>query len=187
MNKFHALISFVILVFCGNTSSFGQICMGKACEISFFSAAALENISAVNKTSKPVMNTASGDFQVKISVRAFHFEKPLMEEHFNENYLETEKFPDAIFKGKINETLDYTKDGSYEVTVNGKFTIHGVEKERNGIKGKVTIKGSEIMVDASFPIHIADYNIKVPSLVVKNIAEDVDVKIVATLEPYKKP
>jgi hypothetical protein len=162
-----------------------QIYIAKTCEISFFSASPLEDIMAVNKACKPIINTATNDVQMKIAISAFQFEKPLMQEHFNENYMETEKFPNAIFKGKINEKIDWTKDGEYKVTVTGKLMIHGVEKERT-IDGIVKIKGQEITISGNFKVHIADHGIKVPSLYVQNIAEDVDVKLNAVLEPYKK-
>src|SRR6476620_6581138 len=116
-----------------------QIFIAKTCEISFFSASPLENIEAVNKACKPIINTATNDVQMKIVISAFQFEKPLMQEHFNENYMESEKFPNAIFKGKINETIDWKKDGEYKVTVTGKMTIHGVEKDKT-IDGVVKIK-----------------------------------------------
>jgi len=162
-----------------------QIYLAKTCEISFFSESPLENIEAVNNASKPILSTATGDLQMKIPMKGFVFAKPLMQEHFNEDYVESDKFPDAFFKGKINETIDYTKDGEYKVTATGKITIHGVEKDKT-LDGTLTIKGGQIMLQGAFNIHIADYNIKVPSLYVKNIAEDVSVKLNATLEPFKK-
>ncbi|MCK6648179.1 MAG: YceI family protein [Bacteroidia bacterium] len=162
-----------------------QIYIAKSCVISFFSSSPLEDIEAINTNTKPVINTTTGDVQMKIAITGFVFEKPLMQEHFNENYMESEKYPSAIFKGKINEKIDWTKDGEHKVTVTGTFEIHGVKKERT-IDGIVAIKGNEITISSKFNIHIADYNIKVPSLYVKNIAEDVEVKINAILEPYKK-
>ncbi|MGQ0827802.1 MAG: YceI family protein [Bacteroidota bacterium] len=164
---------------------FAQIYMAKTCEISFFSASPLENIEAVNKACKPLINTASGDVQVKIVISAFVFEKPLMQEHFNENYMESEKFPNAFFKGKINEKIDFTKDGEHKVTVTGKLTIHGVDKDRT-IDGVLSVKGSQLIISSKFNVHIADHEIKVPSLYVQNIAEDVEVKLNAMLEPFKK-
>jgi hypothetical protein len=162
-----------------------QIYLAKECEIRFFSGSPMENIEAVNKASKPILNALTGDVQAKIVMQAFQFEKSLMKEHFNENYVESDKYPDAIFKGKINEKIDYTKDGTTKVTVTGKLNMHGVEKEKN-IEGTVTVKGQQVILDTKFNIHIADYNIKIPSVVVKNIAEDIEVKLNATLELYKK-
>lgn len=176
-------LSIVALAF--SSSMFAQIYIAKNCEISFFSASPLENIEAVNKACKPIINTSTNDIQMKVVISAFQFDKPLMQEHFNENYMESEKFPNAIFKGKINENIDWTKDGEYKITVTGKLTMHGVEKERT-VEGVVKIKGTEITISSKFNIHIADHGIKVPSLYVQNIAEDVETKITAVLEPYKK-
>ncbi|MES2592226.1 MAG: YceI family protein [Bacteroidota bacterium] len=162
-----------------------QIYIAKTCTVSFFSSSPIENIEAINKSSKPIINTATGDVQIKIVMSGFVFEKPLMQEHFNENYVESEKFPNAFFKGKINETIDYTKNGEHKVTVTGKLTIHGVEKDRT-INGTVAVKDSEIAISTKFNVHIADHDIEVPSLYVQNIAEDVEVKLNAILEPFKK-
>ena len=181
MKNVFLLLTTVLL----STSMFAQIFMAKTCEISFFSESPLENIEAINKAAKPILNTSTGDIQIKIAMTAFVFEKPLMQEHFNENYAESDKFPAATLKGKINETIDWTKDGEYKATVAGKLNLHGVEKDRT-FDGTITIKGSEITLSTKFIIHIADYDIKVPSLYVKNIAEDVEIKLNAILEPYKK-
>ena len=172
--------------FIASSGLFAQIYMAKTCDITFFSASPLENIEAVNKACKPIINTATGDVQMKIVITAFQFEKPLMQEHFNENYMESEKFPNAIFKGKINEPVDWTKDGEYKVTVTGKLNIHGVEKDRT-IDGVVKVSGGTAMINSKFVIHIADHGIKVPSLYIQNIAEDVAVNLTASMEPYKKP
>ena len=120
----------LIITIAANTGMFAQIYIAKTCEISFFSSSPLENIEAINKAAKPLLNIATNDIQIKIAISAFVFAKPLMQEHFNENYMESDKFPNAIFKGKINEKLDWTKDGEYKVTVTGKLSIHGVEKDR---------------------------------------------------------
>jgi hypothetical protein len=164
-----------------------QIYKGKdgGTTISFFSKSPLEDIDATNKTCMPVFNTSSGDYQVRVTMTGFKFPKALMQEHFNENYVESEKFPYAIFKGKINEKLDLTKDGEYKVTVTGKMELHGVTKDVT-TDGLVTKKGNDIIVHSKFKIKIADYNIKVPSLYVQNIAEIVDVTMDSTLEPYVK-
>ncbi|MCX6296206.1 MAG: YceI family protein [Bacteroidetes bacterium] len=166
-------------------SSFSQIYIGKVCEISFFSKTTVENIDAVNKSTTPLLNIATGDIQMKSAMTGFVFEKPLMQEHFNENYVESEKFPYAIFKGKINEKIDYTKDGDYKVTVTGKLKIHGVEKDRT-IDGIVSVKGGVISISSNFKIKFADHNVEIPTLYALIIPEDTDVKISATFEPYKK-
>lgn len=161
-----------------------QIYVSKSCEISFFSSAPLENITAVDKATKPLLNTANGEVKFKITIKGFTFEKQLMQEHFNENYMESEKYPYAEFKGNINEKVDYTKDGTTDVTVTGKMTIHGVEKERT-IKGKITVKGKEITIECKFDVALKDHNITVPELMFQKIAETVEVKVNAVLVPLK--
>ena len=158
----------------------------------------MENIEALNKGAIIVLNTNSNDLQIRVSVSNFKFKNALMEEHFNENYMETEKkgpkdasgavtYPNrnAIFKGKINEKIDYSKDGENKVTITGKMEIHGTPKDVT-IDGTLTKSGNEINISSKFKIKVADYNIKVPSMYVKNIAEVVDVTINSTLEPFQK-
>lgn len=153
--------------------------------ISFFSAAPLEDIEAVNKSAIIVLNAAQNDFQMKVRIETFTFKNALMKEHFNENYMESEKYPECVFRGKINETVDYTKDGETKVTVTGKMEMHGVTKDVT-IPGTITKSGNDLKLNAKFKIKIAEYNIKVPSMYVKNIAEEVEVTFSTTLEEYKK-
>jgi len=176
-------------------TGFSQIYQAKdnSTLVHFYSKTPLENIDAANKGAIIVLNTATGGLQVSVTIQNFKFKNGLMEEHFNENYMETQKqaedgsFPNrnAVFKGKINEKVDYTKDGENKVTVTGTLKMHGVTKDVT-MDGTLTKKGTEILLDSKFKIKIADYNIKVPSAVVTNIAEVVDVTLVSTLEPHVK-
>ncbi len=177
------LLSFTVVAI--SSSIFAQIYVAKTCEVSFFSASPLENIEAIAKAPKTFLNTSTNDVQIQITNTAFMFEKPLMQEHFNENYMESEKYPNTIFKGKINEKVDFTKDGEHKVTVTGKMSMHGVDKDIT-INGVVKVKAGEITISSTFKVHVADYKIKVPSLYIQNIAEDVDVKLNAVMGPIKK-
>jgi hypothetical protein len=187
-------ISLFLLALTFVTSVKAQIFKAKdgGTEVTFFSSSPLEDITATNKGAIVVLNTTSGDIQVRISIANFKFKNAMMEEHFNENYMETEKkvgdaYPNrnAVFKGKINEKVDYTKEGETKVTVTGKMEMHGVTKDVT-LEGTITKKGTEMIVFTKFKIKVADYNIKVPSLYVKNIAEVVDVTLSSTLEPFVK-
>ncbi len=153
--------------------------------INFYSKSPLEDIEANNKNAVIVLNSATGDIQVRITIQSFKFKNGLMEEHFNENYLESTKYPNCVFKGKINEKIDYSKDGQNKVTVSGKMELHGVTKDVE-LAGLLIKKGNEINIDSKFKLKIADYGIKVPTLYVKNIAEIVDISVVSTLEPFIK-
>lgn len=179
MKKTLTLISLLLLFLIGLKA---QIYIGKTCEISFFSRAPLENISAVNKTTRPVLNTINNELIIRISVQGFKFERALMEEHFNENYLESKKYPHALFIGQINELVDYKKEGVYQVSASGYLNIHGKDRQRT-IEGMLTIKDGVIILQATFNIELADYNISVPKLVFENISEIIEVKINAVLIP----
>jgi polyisoprenoid-binding protein YceI len=175
MKKFTLLVSSLILCCTAIKSQTGVYTL-KETNVSFFSATPMENIEAKNKFVEGAIRTSDKLVQLKVHNIGFVFDKALMQEHFHENYMETEKFPHTLFKGNIVEAVDWTKDGETAVTVKGKLTMHGVTKDVE-IKGKITIAGGKMSIEAKFPVKIADYGIKVPSLVTKNIAETVDISI----------
>jgi hypothetical protein len=179
----HFILFASMVLFCKST--FAQLMKGDKSTVSFYSKTPLEDIDAKNTNIVSVMNTASKDIQIQVVAKGFVFKSALMQEHFNENYMESEKFPISTFKGKINETVDYTKDGVTKVSATGKLNMHGVTKEVT-ITGTITLKGDAVTIDAKFPIKLEDYEIKVPSLYVKNIAETIDVTMSTTLLPFKK-
>lgn len=151
-------------------------------KISFLSDAPLEDIYAESKKSTSVLDATTKKFVVVMKTNTFVFKNPMMQEHFNEDYMESDKFPKATLSGDIIGDFDVTKDGSYDVTVKGKLTIHGVTKDRE-IKGKIIVKDGKVSVEANFAIKVADHGIKIPSMKVKNIAEVVEVTV--SIE-YKK-
>lgn len=161
----------------------GQIYMADSCRVTFFSAATIEDIKAANTSSIPVMSTATGDIQISISNDQFIFRKKLMQEHFNEDYMESDKYPNTIFKGKVNEKVDYTKDGVNNVTVTGVMDMHGVQKTIT-IPGTITVKNGIIFLAAKFDVKPSDYNIKVPMVIGSNIAQKIAVSFNATMKPY---
>jgi polyisoprenoid-binding protein YceI len=146
--------------------------------ISFFSATKMENIKADNNQVMSVLNTATGELQFSVIIKNFHFEKALMEEHFNENYLESSKYPKAVFKGIINaiNTVNFTTDGSYPVQAIGELTLHGVTNKL-AVKATLVIKAGKIAGQSTFMIALADYKIQVPKLVEANIAKTIEVKV----------
>jgi len=163
----------ISLFFAVNTEAQNYICRDG--ETSFFSETPLENIAALNKTVTSVLNTATNEIAVKMVMTEFKFKNHLMEEHFNENYMESSKFPNGIFKGKINETIDWKKNGTFDVSAKGMLIMHGVSKERL-LKGKVSIKDEEITLLCDFNIPLADHKIDVPTLVIAKIADNIAVK-----------
>lgn len=146
--------------------------------ISFFSTTNLENISADNNQVVSVLNAQNGELQFSVLIKGFHFKKALMEEHFNENYLESDKFPKATFKGNITDIakINFTADGSYNTTVTGDLTIHGVTQKVSS-NGVITVKAGKINATAKFKAKPSDYNISIPKLVKDNIAETIEITV----------
>jgi polyisoprenoid-binding protein YceI len=173
-------ISLIFISFSG----FSQLYLGKAGETSFYSEAPLENITAVNKQVTAALKVETGDVAVKMQMNQFQFPNKLMQEHFNENYMESSKFPTGTFTGKIQEKIDFTKDGIYDVTTKGNLTIHGVKKERT-ITGKLTIKGTTLTLVSNFDVKLVDHKIDIPTIVFAKIAEVIAVKNTINLEIQK--
>ncbi len=153
-------------------------------EISFFSETPMENIDAVNKAVKALINTKTGEVAFIGTNVGFHFEKPLMEEHFNENYMESDKYKVSVFKGKIVEQVNYAENGEHKVVVKGVLNIHGIEQERE-VPGVITIKDGKINVTTDFIVKVKDHKIDIPKLVIKNIAESVKVTVNLNFELKK--
>lgn len=152
-------------------------------KISFFSETPVENISAENKIATSLIMGDS--IIVSIPNKGFIFPKPLMQEHFNENYMESPKYPKSTFRGKINEKTDLTKDGVYKVTCTGVMYMHGVEKNIT-VPGTFTVKAGEVNLVANFKAKLDDYKIARPKVVMEKIADEIDVKINANYAPLKK-
>ena len=151
-------------------------------KLSFFSEAPFENIYAESSKGVSAIDIGSRLVYFKVSIQSFQFEKKLMQEHFNENYLESEKYPYAEFKGKIEEPFDLTAPGVYAVHVSGKLTIHNVTRDYR-VAGEIAVRGDRLSATAEFPVSIAEHKVKIPRLLVKNIAEVVLVKVRASY-PY---
>lgn len=166
-------------------SAYSQVYMGKQTTIHFLSKSELEDIEATNKLAQTALNASTGKVQVKVQIKAFKFKSSFMEEHFNENYMESDKYPFSTFEGKINEPLDLSKDGEQKVSCTGKLTIHGVANEVT-LPCTIKVKGGQVTVSSAFTVKLVDYKIKVPSLYVKNIAEEIAVDVTSVMEPFKK-
>lgn len=152
----------------------------------FYSTAPLEDITAHNNQVTSVMDTQTGDMAFKVTMTAFQFEKALMQQHFNEKYVESEKFPESTFKGKITDLsgIDFSKDSTYKAAVEGILTIHGVTQPVKA-DGTINVKGGKVSARSLFQIAVADYEIKIPAAVQDNIAKVVDVHVDISFEPMK--
>ncbi|OJW77795.1 MAG: hypothetical protein BGO69_02190 [Bacteroidetes bacterium 46-16] len=167
----------VILV-CSVAAAHAQKYMTRTGQVSFFSHTPLENIDAINNEVAAILDSKTGALILQVPVKSFKFERALMEEHFNENYMESDKYPRADFNGTVADVsaVNFAKDGAYKVTVKGKMTMHGVTKEV-AVPAVLTVKGKEVTGQAKFSIIPGDYNIKIPSLVENKIAKEISVSV----------
>ncbi|HUQ65791.1 MAG TPA: YceI family protein [Flavitalea sp.] len=157
-------------------SAQSQILMTKSGTISFHSHTFLENIDALNNKVMAVIDGGKKNIAFSLFMNQFEFPRKLMQQHFNENYAETNKFPKATFSGAYYESADLFKDGTYPIKVNGKLTIHGVTKEVV-IPATLNVKGGVISGTAAFKLNPTDYNIDIPFIVSDKIEKENTVKV----------
>lgn len=155
--------------------------------VTFNSGTPLEKIEGINHKAASVMDAATGQLEFTVLVKAFEFDRALMEDHFNENYMESEKFPKASFKGTIinNKEIDYSKSGKHTAQVKGDLTIHGVTRPVS-VTAALEIKDKKIAAKSAFEITIQDYNIEIPSLVKDKIDKQAKIAVDLTYEPLNK-
>jgi len=166
------------------TSGAQSLYMTKAGKVSFNSRSSVEKIEADNNEVSSVINTQTGDMVFAILLKSFHFDRALMEEHFNENYVESDKFPKSTFKGKISNlsAINFTKDGNYPAVVEGDLTLHGVTKKVSS-NGTLTVKAGKIAAYAKFSVKLKDFDISIPSLVADKISQDIDIIVDCKYDP----
>jgi polyisoprenoid-binding protein YceI len=146
--------------------------------IGFYSHTPIEDIKADNNQVAGVIDASTGEMVFQVLIKSFHFEKALMEEHFNENYMESEKFPKSVFKGKITNlsSVDFTKPGKYDVTVEGDLNMHDVTN-RVTVKGTIEVVAGGVNASSKFNIIPEDYKINIPGVVRNNIAKNLEVTV----------
>ncbi len=148
--------------------------------IAFTSDAPLELIEAASGELQGVINPETGQFAFAVAINTFvGFNSPLQQEHFNENYLESDRFPRATFSGRIIEEVNLREAGNYTIRAKGDLVIHGVEHERI-IKSQVTVEEGNLRVQASFTVPLADHDIRIPRIVYQKIAEEILVEVNAS-------
>lgn len=153
--------------------------------IKFFSHAPLEDIEANTNKVLSIVDLGKGQVAVDMLMKTFEFEKKLMQEHFNENYLESDKYPKSKFSGtfEVPTGLKAMDDGSYQVEVTGDITIHGVKKPLT-TTATLKVEGGKLFGELVFNVKVKDHEIKIPKVVVRNIAEEVEVTAKFAYEPY---
>lgn len=180
----------LMLMCCAIVLMFGSVqaqkYFTKAGEITFYSEAPMEKIEATNSSATSVMDLESGRMEFAVLIKAFQFEKALMQEHFNENYMESSTFPKATFKGQITNlgSIDFSKDGTYEANIKGDMTIHGVTQAIE-TTGQFVVNGEQLSGTSNFVVLVADYGIEIPAVVKENIAKEVEIKVNCNYQELK--
>ncbi|MES2266357.1 MAG: YceI family protein [Bacteroidota bacterium] len=177
-------IGVILLVWFATNRAGQDIYVCKNAVVTLYSKAPIEDIDARTDKGTSVLNTATGDVAFSVPIRSFKFDKALMQEHFNENYMESDKYPQATYKGKLTNKPDLSKDGTYPVTVAGTFEAHGVKQSRT-IPGTITVANGTISLSSEFMVACKDHKIDIPKLVFQNIAETIKIKVTAVYSPYK--
>lgn len=155
-------------------------------KISLYSSSPLEDIRAQNNSATCVLDAGTGDIQLAVLMKGFEFKKALMQEHFNEDYVESDKYPRAVFKGKVlnNNAIQYTKDGVYDGSVKGTLTLHGETREVEA-SGKIEVKGTAIHVYSEFMLLLSDYRIGIPAIARNNVSNKIKITVDCVLGPLK--
>jgi polyisoprenoid-binding protein YceI len=182
MKKIALFFTLSLFVFSANAQKY----ITKNGYIGFFSHTPMEDIKADNNQVASVLDITTGDMVFQVLIKSFHFDRALMEEHFNENYMESEKFPKAIFKGKITNpaAVNFTKNGIYDVIVEGDLTIHNVTN-RISTKGTLEVAQGGINGNAKFKVVPENYNIKIPGVVRDKINKDLEVTVIMKYTPLE--
>lgn len=149
--------------------------------MTFFSDGVIEDIRATNNTVTSIFDLSKMDVAFLVKVKDFQFEKKLMQVHFNEKYMETEKYPKSTFVGSVTG-FNPSKSGVQQVTASGKLFIHGISKDVK-IPGTLEKKGSNLLLRSKFMLKLADFNITIPQIIWNNVAEDVEVELDFTYNP----
>lgn len=174
---------FLLIFLIGSLTGVSQRFKTSQSYIKFYSDAPMEDIEAINESATSLIDLSNNAIVIVVPIKAFSFQKKLMQQHFNENYLESDQFPNATFKGKI---VDW--DGEYgesKATATGTLELHGVTRNVS-ISGEISFKENQIYLSTVFPVRLADYNIKIPKAVFYNIAEEVEVTAKLEYAPYEK-
>ena len=171
------------LLFC-ISESIAQTFVTRNGTVRFFSEAPLENIEAVNRQVSSALDAETGEFVFRVVMRSFSFEKALMQQHFNDNFVESHKYPNATFQGQILDIgeIDFNSDGEYEVTVEGDLTMKDVTRFISE-QGILRIRNDNVIGESKFIVRPEEYNITIPSRFARNISQEIEVTVNVNLNP----
>lgn len=156
-------------------------------KIDFDAGTGVEDIKGINKSVTSVIDASTGQIQFQLLVKGFEFRSQLMQDHFNENYMESDNFPKSTFKGTITniDNINFSKDGIYSATVKGTLDIHGVKKEVES-RGTIRVKGDVVDVASEFVVTMDDYKIAIPSLVKDKLSRTAKIKVNCSYTPMNQ-
>jgi hypothetical protein len=176
----------IALLILGSTQAQAQKFLTKTGSINFSASSSIEKIEGANKSVACLLDSKSGSLDFVVQIKSFIFKQQLMQEHFNENYMESDKFPKATFKGTITNlsVIDFTKDGEYPALVGGKLTIHGVTKDVKSA-GTISITKGKPTLKSNFVVVLSDYSIAIPGAVKDKISKDAKINVVCALDAMK--
>ena len=176
----HFITALIILAFVPLAE--GQKYYSKVGRISFVSDAPIEKIEAVNNNAMIVVDATNGAVECAVLIKGFQFAKALMQDHFNENYMESHLFPKGLYKGTITNIRDINlaRDATYTANLKGELTLHGVTRPMVN-SGQVVVKGGKITVASTFEVLVKDFEIEIPKVVRESVAEKVSVTVHADL------
>jgi hypothetical protein len=181
MKKLMLTVSFLLT---GVSGIFAQKYMTRTGKVSFNASApsSPEKIEGINNEVANILDAKTGDIVFQVLIKSFKFERQLMQEHFNENYMESDKYPKADFRGTTTNLseINFAKDGTYPAKVAGKLTMHGVTNEVNET-GTITVKGKEASLKAKFTAKLHDYKIEIPSVVADKIGKEAKIVLESDL------
>lgn len=170
------IICSALLISSAFTGAYAQKFFTNKATTQFYSSTPVEDIKATNSQTSALLNTADKSLVCVMENTKFIFPKSLMQEHFNENYMESTKYPKSSFTGNYDKSFDPAVNGKYNVTVTGKLSIHGVLKNIS-VPATIEVRNGQVIGHSVFKVKTKDYNIKIPTVVVAKIAEEIQVTI----------
>lgn len=184
MKKSKIFIQILILICASFPLLAQEIYKDSGVRIAFFSSAPIEDIEAISREGLSVLNTSTGEISFQVKIRSFEFQKSLMQEHFNENYMESAQHPNATFRGKVPDNIKSSSGGDIPVKLLGILEVHGIKQKRE-IPAVMSFREGQIELKSEFEVACRDHDIKIPKIMWKKIAEVVLVKVEANYSKLK--
>lgn len=180
-------ILFILCLLFILAEGYSQVYFTRSGQIVFHSKTPLENIEASNEKGVSIIDFSSGNIEFSTLIKGFYFKNALMQTHFNENYMESDKFPKAVFKGASEDlkNIDLTQDGTYEIPVKGELQIRESAKEI-ATQVQLQVESGEVRAVTQLILQPSDFEISIPSIVKDKIAKDIKVDVKADYKPYQK-